>query len=48
MTHHLTHYIERGDGELELSVTYTITPILLATYWHPAEGGEVELISVTN
>ena len=42
------HYIERGDDELELFVTYSGTRHVPATYWQPAEGGEVELISVTH
>ena len=37
--------IERGDDEIELRVTYSVTPFIAATYWQPAEGGEVELIS---
>ena len=41
-----THYIERGDEEIELHVIYDVTPVVAATYWQPAEGGEVELISV--
>ncbi len=41
-----THYLERGDDEIELSVIYAGTPFVDATYWQPAEGGEVELISV--
>lgn len=39
-----TTYIEREDDELELRVTYDVTPFREATYWQPAEGGEVELI----
>ena len=35
--------IERGDDELEVHVTYTCTPFIAATYWQPAEGGEVEV-----
>ena len=41
-----THYIERGDDDIELSVIYSVTPFIDATYWQPAEGGEVEIISV--
>ena len=41
-----THLIERGDEEIELSVIYSCSPFVPATYWQPAEGGEVELISV--
>lgn len=39
-----TAYIERDDDELEVSVTYDVTPFIEATYWQPAEGGEVELL----
>lgn len=38
--------IERGDDEIELRVIYSVTPYVAATYWQPAEGGEVEIISV--
>ena len=42
----ITHHIERGDDEIELAVIYAATPFVAATYWQPAEGGEVEVISV--
>lgn len=46
----ITHYIERGDEEIELSVIYDVSPfvpaILYGDYPQPAEGGEVEIISV--
>ena len=42
----ITHYIERGDDEIELAVIYDVTPLVAATHWQPAEGGEVEVISV--
>lgn len=41
-----TTYIDAGDEEIELAVIYDVTPLVAATYWQPAEGGEVELISV--
>lgn len=47
-----THYIERGDDEIELTGVYDVTPFIPAsgpTYacgGQPAEGGEIELISV--
>lgn len=45
-----THYIERGDEEIELSVVYDVTPIvparLYGDYPHPEEGGDIEIISV--
>jgi hypothetical protein len=41
-----THHIERGDDEIKLEVIYSVTPFIAATYWQPAEGGEVEIISV--
>lgn len=40
------HFIERGDDEIELRVCYSITTPRAATYWQPAEGGEVEIVSV--
>ena len=45
-----THYIERGDEEIELSVIYDVSEFIPARlygdYPQPAEGGEVEIISV--
>jgi len=41
-----THYIERGDEEIELAVAYDVSEYYEATREQPAEGGEVELISV--
>ena len=45
-----THYIERGDEEIELTVIYNVSPfvpaVLYGDYPQPAEGGEVEIISV--
>jgi len=38
--------IERGDETIEVRVCYDVTPFVEATYWQPAEGGEVEVISV--
>lgn len=49
----MTITIHRGDDELEVEVEYTISPYIPEsgpTYdcgGQPAEGGEVELISVT-
>lgn len=40
--------IERGDDEIELAVIYSASPRVAATYWQPAEGGEVELVSIRN
>lgn len=37
-----------GRREIELRVTYTMTPPVAATYWQPAEGGEIEIVSVTH
>ena len=42
----ITHIIERDGEELELAVIYDASPEVAATYWQPAEGGEVELVSV--
>lgn len=43
--------IERGDVEIELRVIYDVTPYvparLCGDYPQPAEGGEIEIISVT-
>lgn len=41
---HLTYASLAGVGDVE--VYYTITPFIPATYWQPAEGGEVEVESV--
>lgn len=35
-----------GKREAEIRVTYQVTPFVEATHWQPAEGGEVEIISV--
>lgn len=40
------HWIERGDEEIELRVCYSMTTPRAATYLQPAEGGEVEIVSV--
>lgn len=42
-----TTYLYRDDDEIEVTVAYTCTPFVDATYWQPAEGGEVEIDSVT-
>lgn len=36
-----------GRREVELEVTYTCTPLVAATYWQPAEGGECEIETIT-
>lgn len=45
-----TTYIERGEDEIELAVIYDVTAFvparLYGDYPQPAEGGEVELISI--
>lgn len=38
---------ERAD-ETVAFVEYTITDVVSATYWQPAEGGEVEIMKVTD
>lgn len=43
-TFSFTHWLQRDDDEIEVAVTYFATPHVDATYWQPAEGGEVELI----
>lgn len=40
------HEIERDNDSIEVRVCYDVTPFIAATYWQPAEGGEVEIISV--
>ena len=40
-----TTSIERGDDEIDVRVVYSVAPFVAATYWQPAEGGEVELIN---
>lgn len=46
----VTHHIERGDEEIELAVIYDVSPFvparLYGDYPQPAEGGDVEIISV--
>jgi hypothetical protein len=42
-TFNFTTEIERGDDVFEIEVEYSCTPFVAATYWQPAEGGEVEL-----
>lgn len=38
--------VERGDEEIDVRVAYSVTSFVPATYWQPAEGGEVELLSI--
>lgn len=39
-------YVDHEElGEIE--VTYSVTPFIDQTYWQPAEGGEVEIITIT-
>jgi len=44
---HTTAEIEIGDQPVEVEITYSISPYWPATRHQPAEGGEVELVSVT-
>ena len=39
--------LDRGDDTVEVEVTYTCTPFIDQTYWQPAEGGEIEIQSIT-
>ena len=39
---------EIGNREIELEVAYTCTPVVGATYWQPAEGGECEIERITH
>ncbi len=38
--------IERDGEEIEINVEFDATPIVSATYWQPAEGGEIEILAV--
>jgi len=38
----------RYEREYDLEVTYTVTPFIGATHVQPAEGGEVEVLTVTS
>ena len=42
-----TMYLERGNREYEIEVTYGYTPPIAATLTQPAEGDTVEILSVT-
>lgn len=42
-----SHEIEREDEVLNIDVTYTVTPVIRATYWQPAEGGEIEITDIS-
>jgi len=46
MTETYFHHFTKGDAdnEIEICVEYSITGLSPATYWDPAEGGEVEII----
>jgi len=48
MTHRFTFdtLVTRGDEEIEVRVAYSVSHFIDATYWQPAEGGEVEIQSV--
>lgn len=50
MARHFQFTVEHmaGRREIELRVTYSMTPLVDATYWQPAEGGEVKIVSVTH
>ena len=39
--------LETREGMPELCIDYTMTPRVDATYWQPAEGGEIEIDTVT-
>ena len=49
-THEITlEVLAHGNSfELVATVDFTASPIVPATYWEPAEGGEVEVIGVTS
>ena len=37
--------IDDGGHQRDVFVAFTISPVVPATYWQPAEGGEIELLS---
>jgi hypothetical protein len=41
-----THWLERGDEEIELVGTYCVGRYYPATWEQPAEGGEVEILTL--
>lgn len=45
MTFTFDTFIERYNGELAVTVSYTVSPFYPATRTQPAEGGEIEIIS---
>lgn len=42
-----TYTFHTEQNGVELTVVYRVSPFIPATYWQPAEGGEVEIISIT-
>ena len=38
--------LERNGELIEINVEYDASPIVSATYWQPAEGGEIEITAV--
>lgn len=43
-TFRFTHWLQRGDDEIEVAVTYSATPFVMSTHWQPTEGAEVRFI----
>ncbi len=41
--HEHTFYREEGNEETAVTVEFTMTPRVAATYWDPPEGGEIEI-----
>jgi len=39
--------LQIGNIFLCVEITFTVTPVIRATYWEPAEGGEIEIENVT-
>lgn len=37
--------VEHNGREVEVLVRFTVSPFVPATYWQPAEGGEIEIVS---
>ncbi len=38
--------IHRDGRDIDISVEFDATPFVSATYWQPAEGGEIEILAV--
>ena len=45
-TYHTEYTLEREGSDIDCFVTYTVSQYWPATYWEPASGGEIEIISI--